>query len=494
MSQLSHVRRILTTPVGGSSLVAFRVLFGMLLTWEASRYLARGWALSLYGPGVHFTYWPFDFIRPLPGRGMELVFGIMALAGVGVTLGFLYRLSGVLLVLTTSYVFLIDQVNYLNHWYLMVLLSVLMVVVPAHRRWSVDAWRLGEDRPLERWSLWLLRFQVAVPYVFGGIAKLNGDWLAGRPLGEWLADRADTPLVGWAFEPAGAGVVAAWAAMLLDLAAPVVILRSRRWRLPVFAAVVAFHLLNARLFSIGVFPALMVAGTTLLLPEDWPERMVSVPRRRAMVLVGLGTAAGAYWFAEGGIPQAAVFGLAAALLVSEAGRSGFPPLRRPVVSVPLGTMATVALALWVGLQVLVPLRHLVIEGDPSWTEEGHRFSWHMKLRDKDVERVVFEVFSAEAGITWWVSPEEFLTERQTRKMASHPDMLVQFARFLEAELAGTLPGDLQVMAHTAVSLNGREPRPLVDRDTDLTSVDRPWIGHADWILPRDGVSSGPENR
>ena len=208
MVPISHLRRILAEPVRGSSIAAFRVLFGSLMVWEASRYLANGWASTLYGPGLHFTYWPFDFIRPLPGRGMELVFVVMLVAGLGMAVGFGYRLSAVLLTVTTVYVFLIDQVNYLNHWYLIVLVSALMVVVPAHRRWSVDAWRLGEDRPIERWSLWLLRFQVAVPYVFGGIAKLNGDWLSGRPLSEWLEHRVDTPLVGWAFElPA-----AAWAA------------------------------------------------------------------------------------------------------------------------------------------------------------------------------------------------------------------------------------------------------------------------------------------
>ncbi len=491
MSRIERVRRTLTEPVLGSSVPAFRVLFGLLMAWEAGRYLANGWASTLYGPGLHFTYWPFDFVRPLPEPGMEIVFGVMLMAGLGVALGFGYRLSAVLLTLSTAYVFLIDQVNYLNHWYLMVLLSALMTVIPAHRRWSVDAWRLGEDRPIERWSLWLLRFQVAVPYVFGGVAKLNGDWLAGRPLTDWLEHRTDTPLVGWAFELPGAGVVAAWGAMLLDLFVPVLILRSRRLRLPAFAAAAGFHLMNARLFSIGVFPPMMVAATTVLLPEDWPERMVRVGRRRWEAAAGVGVAAFAYWFAEGRLPQAAVFGLAGAILVSEAGRPAPVAPERPVSPLPLGRVALSALVLWAGIQSLVPLRHLVVEGDPSWTEEGHRFAWHMKLRDKDVEKVVFEVYSAEGRSTWWVTPEEFLTDRQASKMASHPDMLVQFAHFLERELADRLPGDLAVMAHTAVSLNGREAVPLVDPDVDLTAVARPWWGHAEWILPPGEVPSAP---
>ncbi len=496
MERFRQIRLILAAPVRGSSVVAFRVFFGLLMAWEATRYLANGWALTSYGPGFHFTYWPFDFVRPLPGRGMELVFGVMFVAALGLAVGFFYRVSAVLLAGTTAYVFLIDQVNYLNHWYLIVLFSVLMIFIPAHRRWSMDAWRTGEDRPIRRWALWLLRFQISVPYFFGGIAKLNGDWLTGRPLTQWLEARSDTPLVGWVFEIDGAGVVLSWGAMLLDLLVPWLMLFTRSARLPAFVLAVLFHLMNARLFSIGVFPPMMVASTTLLLPEDWPERMATVRRRGAMAVAGVAMAGFAYWFAEGRLPQALVFGFAAALFVSELGRKeevGGEAVSRPA-TVPMRGMAVSLLALWVAVQVLLPLRHLVIPGDPSWTEEGHRFAWHMKLRDKEVESVVFEVYSPEAQTTWWIAPREYLTARQARKMASHPDMLVQFARFLEEELSDRLPGDLQVMAHTEVSLNGREPRLLVDPDTDLTAVPRPWWGHAEWILPRDGVPTDAESR
>ncbi len=489
---------MLTEPVRGSAVVAFRVLFGLLMAWEATRYLTNGWALTSYGPGFHFTYWPFDFVRPLPGRGMEFVFALMFVAALGVAAGLWYRVSAVILAVTTAYVFLIDQVNYLNHWYLIVLFSILLVVIPAHRRYSLDAWRTGEDRPLRRWALWLLRFQISVPYVFGGIAKLNGDWLTGRPLTQWLDARTDTPLVGWVFEIEGAGIVLAWGAMLLDLAVPWLMLGTRVARLPAFGIAIVFHLMNARLFSIGVFPAMMVASTTLLLPDDWPERLLAAVRRRRSIVVSGGVMTlFAYWFAEGRVPQALVFGLGVAVLVSEIGRDGVPAEPEPTeTAVPAVTMRGAAmglLALWVAVQVLVPLRHLVIEGDPSWTEEGHRFAWHMKLRDKEVESIVFEVYSPQAQATWWVAPEQYLTPRQARKMASHPDMLVQFARFLEEEFSDRLPGDLEVMAHAEVSLNGREPRLLVDPDTDLTSVPRPWWGHAEWILPRDGVSTGAES-
>ena len=46
------------------------------------------------------------------------------------------------------------------------------------------------------WALWIVRFQVAVPYVYGGLAKLNGDWLAGEPIRSWLIARSAQSVVG----------------------------------------------------------------------------------------------------------------------------------------------------------------------------------------------------------------------------------------------------------------------------------------------------------
>ena len=36
-----------------------------------------------------------------------------------------------------------------------------------------------------------------VPFLYGGVAKINSDWLRGRPLDEWLADRGDDPMLGF---------------------------------------------------------------------------------------------------------------------------------------------------------------------------------------------------------------------------------------------------------------------------------------------------------
>ena len=87
---------------------------------------------------------------------------------VGIALGFFYRICTALFFFGFTYVELLDQTNYLNHYYLISLLSGLMVFLPANRAWSLDAWRKPEIRAdtAPAWTLNLLRFQIGIVYVF----------------------------------------------------------------------------------------------------------------------------------------------------------------------------------------------------------------------------------------------------------------------------------------------------------------------------------------
>ncbi len=48
-------------------------------------------------------------------------------------------------------------------------------------------------------------------------------------------------------------------------------------------------------------------------------------------------------------------------------------------------------------QIAMLLRHYAYPGNVSWTEEGHNFSWHMKLRDKDTLHIEFFAISPKTG-------------------------------------------------------------------------------------------------
>ena len=433
------VRDWLQAPTDIAVLVYFRVAFGAIMLWEMWRYASYGWIGRYWiEPSFHFTYFGFDWVRPWPGIGMYIHFGGMALLALFILLGLWYRFSTILFFIGFSYIFLLEQAQYLNHFYLICLLAFIMIFMPANRAWALDAWRRPDSRSdwMPKWSLWLLRFQIGVPYFFGGLAKLNGDWLRAQPIESWLASRTDFPLIGQFFTEKWMVYGFAYGGLLLDLLV-VPFLLWRKTRPFAFLAAVLFHLTNARLFSIGIFPWFMIAATAVFFAPGWP--------RRALHVLGLGER-GADAPAKMNLPK---WGLA-------------------------------LLAGYLLLQILLPLRHFVIPGEVSWTEEGHRFAWHMKLRDKDAS-ANFIITNA-AGQSWQVDPLEHLTARQLRKMASRPYMILQYAHFLAEEAAAQGHGEVKVQANVWASLNGRPPQQLIDPTVNLAAQPRtPWI--VDWILP-----------
>jgi hypothetical protein len=136
----------------------------------------------------------------------------------------------------------------------------------------------------------------------------------------------------------------------------------------------------------------------------------------------------------------------------------------------------------------MPLRHLLYPGNVSWTEEGHNFSWHMKLRDK-ASRSMFYVKDTMDQM-WEVDPEDFLTRRQANKMASRPDMILQFAHFLVADFRKEGYEDVAIYAEAEASLNGRDYQWIIDPDINLATRSHSLMPAA-WIVPLTEPLLGP---
>jgi len=505
----------LFAPVDSASLAFFRIAFGGIMLWEVWRYFDHGWIERYWvEPTFHFAYYGLDWIRPWPGVGMDLHWLALGVLAICITLGAWYRISATLFFIGFTYVFLLDQARYLNHFYLVSLISFLLIFVPAHEYFSLDALLKPElrSRLVPAWPIWLLRFQVGVPYFFGGIAKLNADWLRGEPLRAWLADRADFPVIGQFFTIEPVVWLMTYGALFLDLFA-VFLLTNRRTRVFGYLAITTFHFFNSRLFSIGIFPWMMIVATAIFFEPDWPRRVLQDLRQghpfRIPALAG-GFALG--FFTGGFLPSS--FSLAQALIgaigVAIAAYHLDEPFRRPEAEiararakppeskkqkeaakwkrkVPIRLSRvqrwTIALlSMWVAVQVLVPLRHFAIPGNVEWTEEGLKFSWHMLLRDK-TSYGYFMITDPGTGDEWYVDPGDYLTSWQQRKMSSNPDMIAEFAYYLEDQIRAEGHEDVEIRARFFASLNGREPQMLIDPEVDLTEVLYPWLGHADWILP-----------
>ncbi|WP_397568601.1 HTTM domain-containing protein [Schlesneria sp. T3-172] len=434
-------RAWLFAPVDIASLVYFRILFGAIMVYHVVSTIKSGWIDQLYiRPVMHFTYPGFGWVHPWPGSGMYWHFGVMGVAATGILLGAFYRLSALVFAVGMAHVFLIEKAFYLNHYYLIVLLSGLLVFLPAHHALSVDAWLRSSLRSqvVSAWTLWLLRLQIGIPYFYGGLAKLDSDWLQGYPLGMWLKRRSDLPWVGASLAHEYAGIAFAWGGMLLDLLiVPLLLWKRTRWT--ALAVGVLFHLMNSVLFEIGIFPWLMIGATLLFFPPDWPRRFVLRSR-----------------------------------LTPEAG------LLQPV-SPFRQNMTLGLLGVYVVWQLLFPFRGLFYTQPATWSEEGHHFAWHMMLREKDVG-LRFYIRDPRTGEGGVADLRTFLTSRQLSRMSKDSDMILTFVHFLRDHFRAHGKGTLQIRVLALVSLNGRRPQLMMDPDLDYARVERTWFPQP-WILP-----------
>lgn len=421
---VTRLRDHLLEPVDAASVNVFRIVFGVLMLIATLRFVATGCIADYYEMPSHFFHYAgFEWVRPWPGPGMYIHFGVMAVLAVLVILGRRPRLCIALFGALFAYAHLIDKTNYLNHYYLVICVCGLMACLPIERTWT----------HVPRWVVWALRAQIGLVYVFGGIAKLKYDWLVdAQPLSIWLSANSDFPLIGGLFDEKWVAYAFSYAGLAFDLSI-VPLLLWKRSRPFAYVAVVAFHVVTARLFHLGMFPWIMIGCSLIFLPPDWPRRLLARP-----------------------------------IVVKR-----IAPTKRPRLALSL-------LGLYFAFHALVPLRHLVYPGDVCWTEEGFRFAWHVMVMEKDGS-VVLHVREPATNRRWDVSPADYLTRYQTKMMASQPDMILELAHITAADFRARGVRDPEVTVDAFVSLNGRRRARLIDPTIDLARVES-GLGHATWIL------------
>ncbi len=438
------LRQRLFEPADIASIAFFRTTFGLLMLWHVLEYLVGGRLERQYLKAVFFFKYPgFEWLeRASPGT-MKLIFLAMAISALLIAMGLAYRAACAVFFVGHSYMFLLDTARYQNHLYLINLLAFLMILIPAHRAFSLDAVRNRRLRSdtIHTWCLWLLRLQLGVPYFYGGLAKINSDWLLrAQPMRLWLQEGTDG---GIRLQGAWAAYAFSWGGMVYDLLI-IPALLWRRTRIPALVVTFLFHLTNSELFTIGVFPWLMLAALGLYLPPTWPRR-------------------------------AGLFGRSL--------RDSFAARKKPSPQAAArpGLVMTL-LAAWTAIQLLVPFRHFLYPGNVDWNEQGHRFSWRMKIRDKrgDVRFMAVDPVSGRAfplnDLTAMVTPG------QRRMMEHDPEMMRQLAHLLARRLREAGYGDLEVRADTSISFNGRPRQPLIVPGVALSRIDRR-TDAAGWIEP-----------
>lgn len=133
-----------------------------------------------------------------------------------------------------------------------------------------NAKRNGNSVPY--WNYFILKFQFFALYFLAGLKKSGREWLEGYAMINLSRH--------WVFHPFKIVLtteqidflIIHWFAFIFDLSVGFWMLLEKT-RIPAMVFCTAFHVMNSRLFSIGMFPYVCLATMSLFCSTDWPRRL-----------------------------------------------------------------------------------------------------------------------------------------------------------------------------------------------------------------------------
>lgn len=235
-----------------------------------------------------------------------------------------------------------------------------------------------------------------------------------------------TSSIGWLYDKEVSAYFLCYSGLVFDLLVGPMLL----WRPTLMLAIalsVVFHLTNHFIFKIGIFPWVMLASVTLFLPPAWPRWVIAKLYHRRP-----------YVFAE-----------------SEDGNMGATTnehsTTKPIRVSTRRVFVMLIIAAFVMFWILFPMRHILYEGmkelyigkphpnfnwpsvhqgDVVWNEQGHTFSWRMKLRTKRCSGELFGYQPEGDGLAFEIPWRDYIYCRNYYRGMTRPWMIIQLAHML----------------------------------------------------------------
>lgn len=425
--------------IDNSSLVVFRIIFGLLCFLESVGAIFTGWIKrTLVAPDFTFNFIGFEFLQPLPGDGMYYYYLVMGLFGLLIMVGYKYRFSMFAFTIMWSATYLMQKSSYNNHYYLLMLLSAIMVCLPANKYASIDAKINPEIKSysMPQWCRWVIILQLFIVYTYASVAKLYPDWLDTSVIELMMRGKKNYLIVGDFLQYKWLHYILAYGGILFDgLIVPLLLFKPTRKY--AFLASIFFHMFNSIIFQIGIFPYLSLAFTLFFFPAEKIQKLFLKKKP--------------FYSSE--------------------------EIRIPNYNSILITVFLIYFIIQIGL----PLRHHFIEDNVLWTEEGHRLSWRMMLRVKNGQ-TTYWVENKDTGKRSYIDLNKYLSVKQKRSASTKPDVMWQFAQRLKEEFKSK-GEDVAVYINSKVSVNGKPYKTLIDPTIDIANVEWDVFKHSNWILP-----------
>lgn len=426
------IKNWLSSTIDNSGLVIFRILLGLLVVSESFGAILLGWVKAIFVQSKFtFNFIGFDFLQFLHGEKMYLYFFAMGFLGLLITFGLLYRFAMIAFTVMWTMVYLIQKESYNNHYYFLILICVIMIFLPANGKLSIDAKLFPKIKQtkIPRWMPYLLIFQLAILYFYAAIAKLYPDWLDGT-FSRILLNGITQCQFFLDFNQKWLLLLYAYAGILFDLLIMPALLWKKTRKLAIVASF-GFHLFNAYTLKIGIFPFLALSFIVLLY-DSIPFKFLN-NNEEILPKKNFNTKLFIFFFVPFFI-----------------------------------------------IQLVLPLRHHFIKGDVLFTEEGHRLSWRMMLRERKGDLHI-KVVDKKTGLFQYHNYALELTPKQVTILSHSPDIIWQYCQKIKKESKKPI----SIFVECQVSINRRPYCKLIDEKTDMATAKFDYFGHNNWILLQD---------
>jgi vitamin K-dependent gamma-carboxylase len=431
-------KNMLFKPVSPAPLAFVRIFFGIFGAIHALKFLLNDdwFQLNFKAYIIQPTYSLFPFVYALSLDEMRGVIVLMLILSIFICIGFLYRASIVLYTIFFTYLFLINRQFYQNHYYFILLVSFLLSFSPASLICSVDSLIFKTKKTtIPFYFQFLIMFQICVVYFFGGIAKLNPDWLNGYPIRIWIEHLDNFSFLNGPHSQTTAFLLS-YGGLLFDLSIAFLLICGRT-RFFGFVLVVLFHILNTILFNIGVFPYLSLILTLLFLSDSLFDKAL---------------------FQKQYIQQKNKIDQRVFTLVS----------------------------IWIAIQFIIPLRSYIFNFDPKWSQTGDMFSWRMRLHDyKGTLQYKIVDTNKSQAIFFDVETNGYrlFDDHQLGFVIRDPASIVAGAKQLAQEYfdhTGKMP---EVFAISELNVDARSPQLFIDPNIDLVKIEPNLVSEDKILMP-----------
>lgn len=448
----------------------FRIIFGCFMVYQMMYYYEIDYTFQfMAGPEVLFPYSGFSFLKPLSIGFLKTIHFGMFVSAILITLGFLYRYAMIFFFLGFSYFTFIDKTLYNNHLYLVALIAFVMIFMDADKKYSLRSKFSKKEmiNTIPAWNQYILMFLIALPFFFGGIAKLSSNWLDTNLVSIIIKQANESFLYQLLPEYLLTNLIT-YGGVLFDLSIVFLLINKRTKKLGIIL-VVLFSFLNGTVLfrDIGIFPFFMICSTILFLDPSKVGAFLDVfiPRKASKKIFKNKQERKEY--------------LAKQKITNEP--KVVIETKKQDWSLGKKVMAC-CIVVFVVFHLLFPFRHVLLTNNPEWTGIASRFSWRMKMQNRKETAVSMTLTDRKTSNTYKLDGKSYVSTNQYIHMLEDPFTFVHLSKYISAKLerdSGIVNPIIKI--NIKVEFNGLPNQNMISPDLDLTQINESYFADSSWI-------------